>query len=207
MARRGRRPTFGKNITASLKFDQASLRQLEQALLELTKAADPEAIDEALMAGAQVVQKAQIRLAPGPHIGIELIKNVKSVLKGSASKAIKANISSDGRHVAIGPKKKVWYYQFHETGVKPHGVIKRKRTRKKQDAVRYKALKITLTRRQKIARPMMSWMQNGKRVFAKQVRGFAKEPFVAPSVNDNQSEINAAMADVLRRKILKAITG
>jgi hypothetical protein len=199
--KRRRRPTFGKNITANLQFDRASLSKLERALIELMRVADRETVDETLMSGAQVVKRAQIKLGPGPHIEIEFAKNINSLKKGSASKKIKARIGPESRYVMVGPDRKHWYYQFHETGVKPHGP-KRKYSRSQKAS---RGLAKPESGKTANRRPMMSWMENGKRIFAKQVRGFAAKPFVEPSVTENQGEILRAMAAVLRDEILKAV--
>lgn len=175
-------------------------------MLDLMNAADPEAVDEALLAGAEIVQSAQVRRAPGPYIEIEFVKSVKTLQKGSATGLMKKDLSGKARYVAIGPDKKHWYYRFHEFGTKAHGVTKRKRTRNQQASSRSRTKGSNASKKAKV-RPMMSWVQGGERIFARQVRGFAARPFVRPSVDENQAAISKAMADVLRRKILKALIG
>jgi len=206
MARRARKPPRGKEIMAKLAFDPDSLKRFERALLQLKEAAREEVIDEALTAGAKVVAAAQIRRAPGPYIEIEFVKNVASLQKGSATGLMKKNISSKSRFIAIGPDKKHWYYRFHEFGTKVHGVAKRKRTRAQQTAARTRVKRTPASKRSR-TRPMMSWVQGGERIFARQVSGIPAKPFIRPSIDDNGTTINTAMGKVMSREIKKAAKG
>jgi HK97 gp10 family phage protein len=213
MARRGRRPPPGKEIKAKLAIDPVSLKRFEQALLELKQAAREDAIDEALMAGAKVVKAAQQKRAPGPYIEIEFVKNVASLAKGGASGLMKKTLSGHARYVAIGPDKAHWYYRFRESGSKVHGA-KRKRTRYQQFAskngIKARDLRTFAkmgNRKAGRLKPAMSWVQNGERVFVRMVRGISANPFVRPSVDENEAAINGAMIKVLRSEIEKAAKG
>lgn len=202
--RRGSRPPRGKEIKAKFEFTPESLRSFERAMLELMSVADPEFMDEALLEGAEVVKAAQQRRAPGPFIEIELVKSVDNLKKGSATGLMKKDLSGKARYVAIGPDKKHWYYRFAESGVKSHGV-KRKRTRGQQAEAKGK--RRSDASKKKGRRPVMSWLQGGQRVFTRWRRGFAARPFVRASIDDNQAVINEAMAELLRKKIMKALIG
>ena len=61
------------------------------------------ALDDAAMAGAEVIRRAANSRAPGPHVEAEIVERTKL-----------------GAEVNIGPDEEHWYYRFAETGATAH---------------------------------------------------------------------------------------
>jgi HK97 gp10 family phage protein len=86
--------------------------------------------------------------------------------------------------VTIGPDKEHWYYQFFETGASGHEI----------DGNVKRALRFTM---------------GSEEVVVKRVKhpGMAAEPFLRPALDENQAQIQEAMASEFRRVIESLSSG
>lgn len=78
------------------------LQKMGQAVVRINRAAAE--------AGAKVILDAATPKAPGPHLGMEVVRS-----------------DEDQAEVAIGPDKEHWYYQFFETGAGSHEISPKNR--------------------------------------------------------------------------------
>jgi HK97 gp10 family phage protein len=201
---------MGKEIRAKLTISPESLSRFKAALSQLREVTREAIVKEALLAGGEVVHDAVERRAPGPHIEVEFAKG-SQLNTGRATGDMKKEIRSSGLYVVVGPDKEHWHYRFSEFGSSEHGVSKRKRTRFKQYASRHnisasalRTYKNGKARKAGNLKPVMSWMQGGKRIFARKVRGMAAKPFMRPGVDESEKETMQAIMQVLIREIKKA---
>lgn len=88
-------------VTFKLDGDEELLRNL----IRLGDAVAGAALGKATLRGADVLEQAAERMAPGPHIETQIIEEAPGLVV-----------------VAIGPDKDHWYYQFSETGASPHEI-------------------------------------------------------------------------------------
>ena len=95
----------GKNIRGTVRID--GLDELKRQLRRLGADVKKE-LEAAMVYGAGFIQIEANRLAPAPHIGIEV------------EKAGREQVS-----VAVGPTKEKWYYRFFELGAQPHEITGR----------------------------------------------------------------------------------
>lgn len=95
----------GKNIRAAVQID--GLDELLDKLHRLGADVRKEHTD-AVVYGAGFIKIEANRMAPAPHIGIEV------------EKAGREQVS-----VAVGPTKEKWYYRFFELGAQPHEITGR----------------------------------------------------------------------------------
>lgn len=207
------KPSFrrSKNILAQLRIDPRSLDEHNRRLKRLEAVTRIEVVSRALLAGGSLIQRAANAKAPGPHIGIEVLKGAK-LMRGWRS-AAPQGIKPDALYVAIGPVKEKWWYRFFEFGVKSHGVARRKRTRyqqnlRKQGVSISKARKYRTGAKQKrttaSTRPAMVFTIGGKLIFARKVRGFAAKPFLRPAADSQGPAAIQALGRELKLEIEKA---
>lgn len=203
------RPSFkrAKNIRARITIDPKSLAEFNRKLERLAQAVREEVVKTALAAGGAVVQSAAEQKAPGPYIGVEVMKG-SELMKGWRSGAAQG-IKPNALYVAIGPDKEHWYYRFHEYGVKAHGVSKRKRTRKEINAriEQGRTARARLKREYAGKRPAMVFSIDGKLIFARKVKGYAAKPFLRPAADSQGPAAMQAIGQVLKREIEKAARG
>lgn len=203
------RPSFkgAKNIRAKLTIEPKSLADFNRKMQKLAQATREDVVRAGLAAGGAVVQSAAEQKAPGPYIGVEVVKG-SELMKGWRSGSAQG-IKPNALYVAIGPDKDHWYYRFHEYGVKAHGVKSRKRTRKEitarsiQGRTAYRGLKRQFAGR----RPAMVFSIDGKLIFARKVKGYAAKPFLRPAADSQGPAAMQAIGQVLKREIEKAARG
>lgn len=209
MARQAKRPNFRntKNVRARITIEPKSLAEFNRKLERLAKAVREEVVTLALAAGGAVIESAAEQRAPGPHIGVEVMKG-SELMKGWRSGAAQG-IKPNALYVAIGPDKEHWYYRFHEYGVKAHSVTKRKRTRKEIDAriAQGREARSRLKRQFAGKRPAMVFSIDGKLIFARKVKGYAAKPFLRPAADSQGPAAMQAIGAVLKREIEKAARG
>ena len=210
MAMKGRRPRLkGNNIQASIKIKPESLKRFLDDLKRLEFVARKEIVDTALLAGGEVIRAEAESRAPGPHIVKELEdgKTVKKWKSSSQAGTYKGIVDSS-RCVVIGPDSAHWFYRFQEFGTKTHGVTKRKRTKTVLD-LRKSGMTTKDIRKSNAGalgrKPVMAWMQAGKLIIARTVRGMAAKPFLRPAADSKGEAANQAMARVLASEIKKAL--
>jgi hypothetical protein len=201
-----RRPSFRntKNIQARLRIDPASLAEHNRKLKKLAAAVRMEIIKDALMAGGAVIQIAAASKAPGPYIGLDVMTGVQLTKKWRSGTA--QGIKPDALYVAVGPDEDHWYYRFPEYGVKAHAVTRRKRTRKEIQARFSSPRSARSSIRKQFAgrKPAMVFSIDGKLIFTRKVKGFAKKPFLKPAAENNEGAALKALGDVLAQEIEKA---
>lgn len=203
------RPSFkrAKNIQARIQIEPKSLAEFNRKLEKLAKVTREEVTRAALDAGGGIIQNAAEQKAPGPYIGVEVMKG--SALKKDWRSAGAQGIKDDAMYAAIGPDKEHWYYRFHEYGVKPHGVAKRKRTKKEisaraaQGRVAYRSLKKQFAGRS----PAMVFRIDGKLIVTRKVKGFGAKPFLRPAADSQGGAAMQVIGQVLKREIEKAARG
>ena len=206
---KGRKPRFkGNNIRASVKLDPESLRRFLDDLKRLEFVARKKVVDKALLGGGEVIRAEADRNAPGPYIVMEL-RDGKAVKKFKGQNgAIYKGLADDSRCVVIGPDSAHWYYRFPEYGSKAHGVTKRKRTRTVL-ALRKSGMTTKDIRKSNAGalgrKPVMAWMQAGKLIIARRVRGMTAKPFLRPAADSKSEAANQAMGRVLASEIKKAL--
>lgn len=205
------RPRFrgAKNIRADLKIDTSSLEALNRKLRRLEDAVREEVVRRALLQGGSLIQRAAKSRAPGPYIGIKVLKG-HELMRGWRSAAAQG-VKPDALYVAVGPDRKHWYYRFLEYGVKAHEVVRRKRTRYQQHLRKRYGMGIRKARQQRTGakmgrttgatRPAMVFTIDGKLVFARKVRGFPAKPFLRPAVSSQGNNAIQALGVVLGREI------
>lgn len=203
------RPSFkrAKNIQARIQVDPKSLAELNRKMERLAKVTREEVLTLALAAGGAVIESAAEQKAPGPYIGVEVVKG-SELMKGWRSAGAQG-IKPNALYVAIGPDKEHWYYRFHEYGVKAHGVQKRKRTRKEIDAriAQGRTARSRLKKQFAGKRPAMVFSIDGKLIFARKVKGYAAKPFLRPAADSQGPAAMQAIGQVLKREIEKAARG
>lgn len=206
---RAKRPNFRntKNVRARITIEPKSLAEFNRKLERLAKAVREEVVTLALAAGGGVIQSAAEQKAPGPHIGVEVMKG-SELMKGWRS-AKAQGVKPNALYVAIGPDKEHWYYRFHEYGVKAHSVMRRKRTRRQQShaRVRREAGYGVIPKSVKRQRPAMVFSIDGKLIFARKVKGYAAKPFLRPAADSQGPAAMQAIGQVLKREIEKAARG
>ena len=173
------RPRMSGNVKARLSLDPASFARHKKQLKELARAARKEIIEEALMAGGEIIHSAAESRAPGP-LQLRIIGG--RTLRKRVDSAFSAVVKSNGKFAAIGPDAKHWYYRFNEFGAKPHD-IKAKRAK------------------------MLHFQGPDGEVFtARAIKsgGVKMRPFLRPAVDGQGSAAVKAMGDVLVREIEKA---
>ena len=181
----GRRPKVGPEIQANVKVD---LSRFEKALAGLGQSIREAIVDEALKSGGDVIRKAAMARAPGPHIVVEKMGG-KKLGSGVGTGLMKKEISYGGSYVVVGPDKDHWYYRFSELGTKEHGVSKRKRTTRRQALARAKVkAKVAKTLTAGTA-PAMKMVVSGQTFFARKVRGFASKPFMKPAAEQGPEAV------------------
>lgn len=203
------RPSFkrAKNIRARITIDPKSLAEFNRRLEKLAAAVREEVVRAALAAGGGVIQSAAEQKAPGPHIGVEVMKGAELMKGWRSAKA--QGIKPHALYAAIGPDKEHWYYRFVEYGVKAHGVTRRKRTRKEINARLSQGREARARIRRQFAgkRPAMVFTIDGKLIFARKVKGFAAKPFLRPAADSQGPAAMQVIGQVLRREIEKAARG
>lgn len=206
------RPSMrGKNIQAKIRLDPRSLAEHNRKLKRLESVTRVEVVSAALMDGGSLIQSAANSKAPGPHIGIEVMRGSQLMKRWRSAGA--QGIKPDALYVAIGPDKAHWYYRFSEYGVKAHAVKRRKRTRYQQNLTKQgvrisKARKMATGAKQKrttgSTRPSMVFTVDGKLIFARKVRGFGAKPFLRPAADSQGPAAVQALGKALKREIEKA---
>lgn len=201
------RPARAKNIRAKLTLDPESVKRFNSALLHLRDAVRIEIVRQALAEGGLVIQNAAAQSAPGPYITTEVMTG--SQLAGAWKGASAAGVKSDAIYAAVGPDRKHWYYRFAEYGTKTH-VPRRKTTRFQQYSSRHgislgKLRKSAYepARRAAFKKPVMAWMSQGKKIFARQVRGMAARPFLRPAADSKRDDAMRAIIKTLTAEIRK----
>lgn len=211
MARRRQSFRGAKNIRANLKIDTRSLEALNRQLRMLEDATREEVVRRALLAGGGLIQRAAKSKAPGPYIGIQVMKGGDLARRWRSAGA--QGIKPDALYVAVGPDRKHWYYRFKEYGVKAHSVRRRKRTRYQQN-LRRQGIRISKARKMRTGakmarttgstRPAMVFTIDGKLIFARKVRGYPAKPFLQPAVSSQGENAIKALGGVLKREIERA---
>lgn len=192
-----RRKAGGAELRVSLRVDTG---KFERDMAGLSDVVQKRLVKAALLAGGDVIRKTAVSRAPGPSVVVQAM-SAGRLVKGVNTREMKKAISSTGLYVVVGPDREHWYYRFSEYGTKTHRVTKRKRT------VRAQALKrggMRLRDVRKVTgktRPVMSWMDGGRRVFALKVRGFAAKPFMEPAAASAGGAAVAEVGKVLAREI------
>ena len=203
------RPNFrnAKNIRGKLRIDPRSLEEHNRKLRKLAGAVREAVVREALAAGGGIIQSAVKAKAPGPYIGIEVVKGGQLSKKWRSAGA--QGVKGNALYVAIGPDADHWYYRFSEYGVKPHGVKRRKRTRKEIQLRTSSSREARGAIRRQFAgrKPAMVFTVGGRWVFARKVRGFAAKPFLKPAAESQGNAAIQAVGEVLGREIEKAAKG
>ena len=85
---------------AEIKGDQEFKKKIVNLRKEISAI-----LEEAALAGADVIKDEANRLAPGPHIETDVVESTWT-----------------HADVEIGPDKEHWYYRFFETGTSAHEV-------------------------------------------------------------------------------------
>lgn len=173
------RPRMAGTIKAKLALDPASFKQHKAELKGLERAARKEAIEEALLAGGEIIHSAAQSRAPG-KIELRIIggRTLRKKVDPRMMQVVKAN----GKFAAIGPDAKHWFYRFAEFGATPHDIAPVKR----------RALKF----------------ENGVLAGSASASGGVRmRPFLRPAVDNKGEAAVKAMGDVLAREISKALKG
>lgn len=172
------RPRMSGNVKARLSLEPASFARHKKQLKELARAARKEIIEEALMAGGEIIHSAAESRAPGP-LQLRIIGGRS--LRKRVDSAFSYVVKSNGKFAAIGPDSKHWYYRFSEFGAKPHDI-----------AGKGKMLKFE--------------GPDGTVFSARAIKsgGVKMRPFLRPAVDNNGSDAVQAMGAVLAREIEKA---
>ena len=173
------RPRMPGNVKARLSLAPDSYAHFKAQLKELERAARKEIIEEALLAGGELIYKeANTRLGRSGLVlkivgGRSLRKRVDPKFAGV--------VKSNGKFAAIGPDEKHWYLRFYEFGAKPHDIAGKGK--------------------------MLSFQGRDGQVFiasAKQTGGVKMRPFLRPAVDNRGDDAVKAMGTVLKREIEKA---
>jgi HK97 gp10 family phage protein len=173
------RPHMAGNVKAKLSLDKNAYAKHKAALKELEKAVRKAIIEEALMAGGQLIYDDAQVWAPGPIV-ITLVsgRTLRKKVDPRFAKVVKGNT----KLVAIGPDAKHWYYRFFEFGATPHDIKP-----KKAKTLRFEGKDGFVFAR-----------------YASSTGGIRMRPFLRPAVDKNKTAAVIAMGDVLNREIKKA---
>lgn len=84
----------------TIKGDEKLIKELKRLGVDVDRV-----LDDALKAGAKIIQREANPKAPGPHIEIGDVKKI-----------------GDGAEIKVGPDDEHWYYRFLEFGAGPHSI-------------------------------------------------------------------------------------
>lgn len=98
---------MARKSTGSTSYSvMPDMKEIQSKLARLAQSAQREALERALMAGAQIVKDAANAKAPGPNVDYSVDPRKLDTLAS----------------VSVGPDKAHWYYQFAETGTARHEI-------------------------------------------------------------------------------------
>lgn len=112
MARQRYKGTTGYSVLPQMK-------ELERKFKGLARAAQRQALADALESGAEIVKEKANQNAPGPNVHIDVDPQKVDTLAS----------------VSVGPDKEHWFYRFFETGAQPHEIGPKRRSQLK--AIRF----------------------------------------------------------------------
>lgn len=167
------------NVKARLSLEPQSYARFKAQLKELARAVRKEIIEEALLAGGQLIyDEADARLG---RAGLVLKIIGGRSLRKKVDPKFAGVVKSNGKFAAIGPDAEHWYLRFFEFGAKPHDIAGKGK--------------------------MLKFEGRDGTVFvasAKQTGGVKMRPFLRPAVDNRGADAVRAMGDVLKREIEKA---
>lgn len=174
------RPRMAGNVKAKLSLEPEHYAKFKAQLKELVRAARKEVIEQALLAGGQIIYEDASAKAPGPFVVMRLVggRSLRKRVDPKFANVVKSN----GKFVAIGPDAKHWYYRFSEFGAKAHDIF----------AGKSKTLYF-------VGRDGAVFVKS-----ARQTGGVRKRPFLRPAVDNNSDAAVKTMGVVLKREIEKA---
>ncbi len=165
-------------ITGSIQGGDELLAQLKKL-----KADVDAALDEAALAGGQVICDAANRRAPGPFIKVWL--SLETKLRGVAAQ------------VEIFPDLDHWYYRFFETGVMPWQMSKKTGRTVRSSTSGGGGRPIRGTKK-----AFRFWGGQGEVVATEvELPGMAARPFLRPAIDEEKDAAIAAVGYVLRSRI------